>query len=62
MPEGALEGLPLNWRERITKKSYGLLMVEVPAPDDLLAPKLKRGEARDLAHHQWALYNGLTSI
>ena len=59
MPEAALEGLPENWRARSARKAYGLLAVEVPAPADLLAPKLKRNEPRDLAHYQWALYNGL---
>ena len=61
MPRGALDGLPVDWQERAATKVYGLLTVEVPMPDDLLAPKLKRGEARDLAHHQWAVYNGLAS-
>jgi hypothetical protein len=61
MPDEALEGMPSDWQKRGFKKKYGLLTVEVPAPEDLLVPKLKRGEARDLAHHQWALYNGLIS-
>jgi S-formylglutathione hydrolase FrmB len=61
MPDGALDGLPLDWENRSTRKSYNLLTVEVPAPEDLLAPKTKRGEPRDLAHHQWAVYNGLIS-
>ena len=61
MPDGALDGLPSGWRERATKKNYGMLSVEVPAPDDILAPKMRRGEPRDLAHQQWALYNGLIS-
>jgi hypothetical protein len=61
MPAGALDEFPLQWQERVCRKSYGLLSVEVPAPQDLLAPKLKRGEARDLAHHRWALYNGLVA-
>jgi hypothetical protein len=59
MPMGALDGLPSHWQQRVSHKAYGLLSVEVPAPADILVPKLKRGEARDLAHHQWALYNGL---
>lgn len=61
MPDGALAGFPPDWQKRSSKKKYDLLTVEVPAPEDLLAPKLKRGEARDLAHNQWALYNGLIS-
>jgi len=60
-PRGALDGLPSDWQWRLSKKDYGSLSVEVPAPEDILMPKLKRGEARDLAHHQWALYNGLVT-
>ncbi len=59
MPNGALDELPPGWRARASEKVYGGLSVAVPTPMDLLAPKLKRREARDLAHHQWALYNGL---
>jgi hypothetical protein len=59
MPDEALAGLPSEWSKRSSQKNYGRLAVEVPAPEDLLAPKLKRGEPRDLAHHQWALYNGI---
>jgi hypothetical protein len=61
MPEGALAGLPAGWRTRSSRKIYRLLSVEVPAPIDLLVPKLKRNEPRDLAHYQWALYNGLVT-
>lgn len=61
MPDGALRELPVNWKERSTKKCYGLLTVVVPAPTDLLTPKLKRGEPRDLAHAQWARYYGLVT-
>jgi hypothetical protein len=61
MPEGALDGLPVDWRSRASRKTYGKLAVEVPAPVDLLAPKLKRNEPRDLAHYQWAVYNGLVT-
>jgi hypothetical protein len=59
MPNAALNGLPTDWRQRSSRKSYGLLSLLVPAPKDILVPKLHRGEARDLAHQQWALYNGL---
>jgi hypothetical protein len=31
-----------------------VVTVVVPAPKDLLAPKLKRGEPRDLKHFEWA--------
>jgi hypothetical protein len=61
MPQAALGGLPADWQERASRKTYGLLSLEVPAPRDLLTPKLKRGDARDLAHNQWALYIGLIS-
>jgi hypothetical protein len=59
MPSYALTGLPDGWRGRSTGKDYGLLRVMVPAPDDLLAPKLGRGEPRDLAHAEWARRVGL---
>ena len=61
LPDGALEGLPSDWQSRSSHKYYDMLSVEVPAPEDLILPKLKRNEPRDLAHHQWALYNGLLS-
>ena len=59
MPHAALEGLPADWPSRASEKHYGKLKVCVPSSADLLVPKLKRGEPRDLAHRQWALYNGL---
>ncbi len=59
MPSEALSGMPSEWRERAAQKEYGLLSVLVPAAEDLMAPKLKRSEPRDLAHHHWALYSGL---
>jgi hypothetical protein len=62
MPDSALRELPSDWQRRSSKKTYGFLTVEVPAPDDLLAPKLKRGEPRDLAHGQWARYNALVKL
>ena len=61
MPDQALDGLPGDWKTRASTKTYRLLTVEVPAVEDLLVPKLKRKEPRDLAHHQWARYNGLTN-
>ena len=61
MPEAALQGLPEGWQARSSRKEYGLLALVVPTARDLLVPKLARGEARDLAHYQWALYNGLLS-
>jgi len=59
MPNAALSGLPADWQRRSSRKTYALLTVQVPLPEDLLVPKLKRGEPRDLAHYQWARYNGL---
>jgi hypothetical protein len=59
MPDAALSGLPEGWKGRQSSKTYGLLTVYVPAPDDLLVPKVKRGEPRDLAHARWAFIEGL---
>jgi hypothetical protein len=36
-----------------------LMRVVVPAPRDLLVPKLARGEPRDLVHAEWAARTGL---
>lgn len=54
MPDTVLRELPEGWMERAVRQDYGLLQVTVPAPADLLAPKLKRGEPRDHAHAAWA--------
>jgi uncharacterized nucleotidyltransferase DUF6036 len=54
MPASALNEFPPDWKERASHKAYGPLEVEVPAPVDLLIPKLRRGEPRDLAHAAWA--------
>jgi hypothetical protein len=59
MPPLALEGFPANWRDRAISKNYGLLSVTVPSVEDILIPKLKRGEPRDIAHSQWAKSVGL---
>jgi len=59
MPPHALEGLPGDWKTRSVQKRYGLLTVVVPSADDLLVPKLIRGEPRDLAHAQWTHSLGL---
>jgi hypothetical protein len=61
MPVMALEGLPKGWETRAKQKAYGHLTVTVPSPNDLLAPKLRRGEPRDLKHAQWARTVGLIS-
>jgi hypothetical protein len=59
MPPLALEGLPSDWKSRATTKSYDSLSVIVPSVDDILIPKLKRGEPRDTSHSQWAKSVGL---
>ena len=59
MPESVLQELPAGWEERATQKQIEKLNVLVPAPADLLAPKLKRNEPRDRAHADWAKRIGL---
>lgn len=59
MPDTVLNELPSGWQERAIKKQIGKLNLTVPAPVDLLAPKLKRNEARDRAHAEWARRIGL---
>lgn len=59
MPVEALRGLPRGWRRRAVRRRYGRLTVVVPAPGDLLVPKLKRGEPRDRKHAAWARHAGL---
>jgi hypothetical protein len=59
MPESVLQELPAGWKERATQKLIEKLTLIVPAPADLLAPKLKRNEPRDRAHADWAKRIGL---
>ena len=59
MPDSVLRELPAGWAGRAAKKQYGFLEVTVPAPADLLVPKLKRGEPRDHAHAGWTKLVGL---
>jgi hypothetical protein len=59
MPDSVLRELPSEWLARVTKKQIGNLTLTVPAPADLLAPKLKRNESRDRAHADWARDIGL---
>ena len=59
MPESVLRELPSGWLQRATRKLIGKLDLIVPAPADLLAPKLKRNEPRDQAHAEWAKRVGL---
>ena len=59
MPESVLNELPAGWKQRAAQKQIGKLNLLVPAPADLLAPKLKRNEPRDRAHAEWAKRVGL---
>ena len=61
MPSAVLRELPPDWEMRASTKTYGLLQVRVPSPDDLLVPKRKRNEPRDRAHDAWARRVGLIS-
>jgi hypothetical protein len=59
MPDSVLKELPAGWEQRATRRNVGKLNLIVPAPADLLAPKLKRNEPRDRAHADWAKRVGL---
>ena len=59
MPPAVLGELPVGWEQRATFKRIGFLQLTVPAPADLLVPKLRRNEARDRAHAEWAKRAGL---
>lgn len=61
MPYTVLREFPANWRERASRREYGNITLLVPHPDDLLAPKLKRGEPRDVKHFEWARRIGLVA-
>jgi hypothetical protein len=54
MPVSVLQEMKAGWQQRAFKKVYGSLEVVVPSVEDLLAPKLKRGEPRDILHASWA--------
>lgn len=54
MPRRVLDEMPTDWQSRASHKNYGKLHVVVPAAQDLLIPKLKRGEPRDKLHELWA--------
>jgi len=49
--------MPSGWEIRAASKNYDKLRVIVPAVEDLLFPKLKRGEPRDKIHAAWAREN-----
>jgi hypothetical protein len=55
MPMAVLGEMPADWESRASHKRYGKLSVTVPSVNDLLVPKLKRGEPRDKLHAEWAL-------
>ena len=59
MPKSVLRELPAGWESRASEKTYSLLHAIVPAAEDLLAPKLRRGELRDHAHAEWAYRLGI---
>src|SRR5687767_11536312 len=40
MPDMVLREFPTDWEARAAKKNYGVMEVVVPAPKDLLLPKL----------------------
>jgi hypothetical protein len=54
MPAAVLQEMNEGWQQRASSKQYGLLEVTVPSVPDLLVPKLKRGEPRDILHASWA--------
>jgi hypothetical protein len=58
-PASVLQEFSQGWETRASRRSYGNLTVIVPAPADLLVPKLKRGEPRDRAHAEWAKQLGM---
>jgi len=60
MPHFVLDRLPETWKKSASVKSYGYLTVVVPSVNDLLTPKLERGEPRDLAHLNYARQTGIS--
>jgi len=59
MPESVLRELPSGWEDRAGSHQFGNISLTLPTVPDLLSPKVKRGEPRDLAHVQWAIKNEL---
>ena len=59
MPELVLREFPADWRARAVSRVIGRLTLVVPSPEDLLKPKLRRGEPRDRKHYEWARAVGL---
>jgi hypothetical protein len=54
MPDSVMREFPEDWKSRAVSKSYGLLMLTVPSPEDLFIPKRRRNEPRDAAQESWA--------
>jgi len=59
MPHSVLRELPVGWEGRAASREIGRLRLTVPAPADLLSPKLRRNEPRDRAQAEWAKRLGL---
>jgi len=59
MPNAGLKEFPEDWEIRAITKQFKLLEAVSPCPVDLLTPKLRRGEPRDIAHSDWAKRVGL---
>ena len=59
MPPDVLREFPEGWKERALNQNYHHLAVTVPAAADLITAKMKRSEARDLAHKKYAEELGL---
>src|SRR5258706_14716428 len=47
MPDSVMREFPEDWKSRAASKSYGLLVLTVPSPQDLFIPKRRRNEPRD---------------
>ena len=61
MPDAVLNEFPAGWQQRAITRQIGLLKLIVPEPLDLLTPKLKRGDPRDIKHAKWAQEIGLVA-
>jgi len=59
MPDYVLRELPASWAQRASLRRIGKLHLLVPAPADLIAPKLRRNEPCDRTHADWAKRVGL---
>lgn len=59
MPDLVLQEFEKSWRERATTLHYEELTVTIPSVEDLIKPKLKRGEPRDLRHRDYAVRHRL---